>query len=160
MLPAGLLPHLLPQRSNRDACTSSCKNALTASLTLRLKCSFSDPPLSYITFWHRWLLFHNNNSLADFAKYSIQQIALQAASVSSYLYYLMKGVNTGVWTPSPITALVIVPLVILVLVAVVAIKCTRWGPALWHKIQAFWELGWTRGRDKTSSDPQPDKAGV
>ena len=117
--------------------------------------------MSYMTSWHRWLLFHNNNnSLADFAKYRIQQTALHAASVSSCLYYLMKGVNTGVWTPSPITALVIVPLVILVLVAVVAIKCTRWGPALLYKIRAFWELGWTRGRDKTRSDPQPDKAGV
>lgn len=59
------------------------------------------------------------------------------------------------WKLTAGTALLLVPLLLLVLVVVLAIKCSDWAPAWWHKIQAIWKLGWPRGPDKTRSDPLP-----
>jgi hypothetical protein len=93
-----------------------------------------------------------NCSLADFAKYSIQTTALHAAPVLSYPYYLM---TRDAWKPIAGTALLLVPFLLLVLVVVLAIKCSDWAPAWWHKIQGIWKLGWPRGPDKTRPGPLP-----
>ena len=70
----------------------------------------------------------------------------------------MKGVDPDAWGTGPLATLVIVPLVIVVLVAVLAIKCVTWGPAFYTKLKTVWTPSSspvaTRGRKGRRSDPQ------
>ena len=99
------------------------------------------------------------NSLADIPKQKIHTTGLIAAFGSTRTYSLMKGIDPDTWEPAPIATLVIVPLVILALVVVLAIKCVTWGPALCIKFRAFWKPDskpvLNRGRKKARSDPSP-----
>lgn len=76
----------------------------------------------------------------------------------------MKGVSKGSWARAPIVALTIVPIVILVLVAYIAIKCTTWAPALRINLLTWVSHNWAKrsfilGHKRKASDPTEEDLG-
>ncbi len=81
------------------------------------------------------------------------QLSVKLLSTSS-----MKGVNKGSWAPAPMVALTIVPILLLILVTYVAIKCTTWAPALRVRLETCDIRAWVRRsfiqrHKRNASDP-------